>query len=229
MRPADFKMPTLRAEGHNVIQDRICHLTKSGSATSTFSFPSWDHPDIFGNSNPVKIEFCSGNGQWIAQRAAADPSANWVAVEMKFGRTRKIWAKIKNLELENLFVVNGEAEQASQLYFPKNSVHEIFINFPDPWPKRRHERHRLVKPAFVIAMAELLTENGTVTIVTDDASYSEWTLNIFKNSPLFVCNLPSPYYTTNWPDYGHSYFEALWREKGRTIRYHHFQKATNRA
>ncbi len=224
MKPSDHKVPIARTEGKTVIHDHICHFTKSINPTCRFEFPAWDHPDIFGNHNPIKIEFCSGNGQWIAQRAASDPTTNWVAVEMKLERTRKIWCKIKNLKLDNLFIINGEGEFASRNYLPKNSVQEIFINFPDPWPKRHHARHRLVKPSFVQAIAELLTDQGSVTIVTDDLSYSEWTLKIFKNSPDFICNLPFPHRTTEWPGYGDSYFDSLWREKGRTILYHHFHK-----
>ncbi len=224
MKPSDFKMPHLRTKGLSVINDRVCSLAKHVTPGFPFIFPEWNHPEIFGNSNPVKIEFCSGNGQWIAQRAVEDPSSNWVAVEMKYGRTRKIWSKIKNLELNNLFVVNGEGAAASQLYFPKNSVQEIYINFPDPWPKRHHERHRIVKTSFVKIMADLLNEKGTVTIVTDDTFYSEWTLKTFKDSPDFISCLPYPHSTTDWQDYGSSFFEALWREKGKTIIYHKFQK-----
>lgn len=235
MKPNNLQVPQLRIEGFSVIHDRVCYL-KSPSTTrtpnlpsdtalaDTFVFPNWKHPDVFGNGHPVKIEYCSGNGGWVAAKALEEPGVNWVAVEMKRGRTRKIWSKIKNYNLANLFIVNGEGEFATSIHFPKKSVDAIFINFPDPWPKRYHARHRLIKPSFVKGMAELLKENGTVTFVTDDESYSEWTLKIFKDSPHFISSLPAPHYTTEWLDYGNSYFETLWREKGRIIYYQHFTK-----
>ncbi|MBA3236930.1 MAG: tRNA (guanine(46)-N(7))-methyltransferase TrmB [Parachlamydiaceae bacterium] len=235
MKPNDLQIPQLRVQGFSVIKDRVCYL-KSPSKTTTsdastlttstdpFVFPDWKHQDLFGNNQPVKIEYCSGNGGWIAAKAIDEPGVNWVAVEMKRSRTRKIWAKIKNQNLANLFVVNGEGEFATAKHFPKQSVDAIFINFPDPWPKRYHARHRLVKPSFVKMMAELLKENGTVTVVTDDEGYSDWTLKIFKGSPHFVSSIPTPHYTTEWANYGNSYFETLWREQGRVIRYHHFTK-----
>lgn len=228
MKPNDLKVPLLRIEGFSVINDRVCYLKSPPASAEApvdpFVFPDWQHEDIFGNEQPVQIEFCSGNGGWVAAKAIEEPNVNWVAVEMKRGRTRKIWSKIKNHELNNLFIVNGEGEFATTSHFPKKSVDAIFINFPDPWPKRYHARHRLIKPSFVKGMAELLKMNGTITLVTDDEGYSDWTLKIFKGSSQFVSSLPAPHYVTEWPDYGNSYFEALWREQGRVIRYHHFTK-----
>lgn len=233
MKPSDFKIPEKRLQGKNVIHDRIVHLKKCGfipgrqeiiEKDETFEFPAWDHPEFFGNSNPIHLEYCSGNGAWIAERAAANPNINWVAVEIKLGRTRKIWSKIKNLKLDNLIVINGEGKLATEWYFPKKSVDSIYINFPDPWPKRHHAKNRIVNPSFVEALHKILKDNGEVTIVTDDPSFSEWTLKIFKNSSLFECSLPAPHYQTKWDNYGNSYFETLWREKGLTIRYHHFKK-----
>jgi tRNA (guanine-N7-)-methyltransferase len=223
--------PTLLRQKGNIIHDRVCQLKKisylNPLAQDDFAFPSWEHPEIFGNSQPVNIEYCSGNGAWIASKAISQPNINWVAVEMKFGRTRKIWSKIKKSNLQNLFIVNGEAEHATQSYFSHNSVNEIFINFPDPWPKRHHAKNRLIKPSFVQAMASLLKENGSVVFVTDDEAYSDWTLKIFQESPYFTSAFPHPHYVTEWPDYGNSYFEDLWREKGYTIRYHKFTKVAH--
>lgn len=232
MRPSDFIIPLQRLEGHHVINDRIVHLAKPkhcqaltiNSLKSSFIFPPWEHPDLFGNQNPVHIEYCSGNGAWIAERALSNPHINWVAVEIKLGRTRKIWSKIKNLQLDNLLVINGEGEFATETYFPKNSVSAIYINFPDPWPKRYHAKNRIIKPSFLKAIAGILKENGEITVVTDDVMFSEWTLKIFKNNSHFSCPILAPHYKTEWPNYGDSYFETLWREKGRTIRYHHFLK-----
>lgn len=233
MRPSDFIIPEKRLSGHSIIHDRAVLLKKDKSIQKeedqpeledSFLFPSWEHSDLFGNSHPVHVEYCSGNGTWIAARAAANPNINWVAVEIKLGRSRKIWSKIKNMNLKNLIVVNGEGKQATEKYFPKGSVGTIFINFPDPWPKRHHAKNRIVNPAFLEAMHAILKTNGEVIVVTDDAGFSDWTIMNFKNSQLFESAFEAPNYITEWPNYGDSYFDSLWREKGRTIRYHHFIK-----
>jgi tRNA (guanine-N7-)-methyltransferase len=232
MRPSDFKVPSKRLSGQHVIGDRIIHLAKLkhcqssiiAEAKNCFIFPSWEHSDLFGNQKPVHVEYCSGNGLWIAERALSNPHINWVAVEMRLDRTRKIWSKIKNFQIDNLIVVNGEGEFATQAYFPKNSVSAIYINFPDPWPKRCHAKNRIVKTSFLNAIAEILKENGEITVVTDDPIFSEWTLQTFNISPQFSSLIAAPHYKTEWPHYGDSFFDALWREKGCTIRYHHFLK-----
>lgn len=232
MRPSDYKTPEHRKLGKSVINDRIIHIPKPPAAVpgkapqaqDPFVFPGWEHPDLFGNDHPVKVEYCSGNGAWIAARALAHPEVNWVAVEMKLGRTRKIWSKIKNLNLKNLIVINGEGEYATVNFLPKNCVDAIFINFPDPWPKRHHAKNRIIKPSFVEAMAQLLKDNGEITVVTDDPGFSDWTLKIFKGNLRFTNRFSDPYYVAEWPNYGDSYFEALWRQQGKTIRYHNFQK-----
>lgn len=228
MRPSDYKAPEKR--GHNVIGDRVVHLPNADNVDGSeeaFTFPEWSHPDLFGNDNPVRVEYCSGNGAWIAERAQAHPDINWVAIEIKFGRTRKIWSKIKNLKLANLIVINGEGELATVHHLPKGSVDAIYINFPDPWPKRHHAKYRIIKPSFVEAMSKLLKEKGTITLVTDDPGFSDWTLKIFKGSTSFSSALPAPYYSTEWENYGNSYFKELWCGQGLSIRYHHFNKVDN--
>lgn len=232
MRPKDFKIPFKRLGGQHVFNDRIIHLAKLkysqasliAEAKNSFIFPDWEHPDFFGNQKPVYVEYCSGNGLWIAERARANPHINWVAVEMRLDRTKKIWSKIKNFQIDNLLVVNGEGEFATQAYFPKNSVSAIYINFPDPWPKRCHAKNRIIQPSFIKAMAEILKEKGEIIVVTDDAMFSEWTLETFRKSPQFSSSIAAPHYKTEWANYGDSFFDALWREKGCTIRYHHFLK-----
>lgn len=233
MKPSNFKIPAERLAGSHVIKDHIVHIVKPkhvypnikiNAENDAFIFPQWEHPDLFGNDQPVHVEYCSGNGAWIVARALANPHINWVAVELKLGRTRKIWSKIKNLNLTNLIVVNGEGEFVTEKYFPKNSVSAVYINFPDPWPKRHHARYRIIKPSFLQSLSTLLKSKGQIIVVTDDASFSEWTIKTFKIFPHFHCPIDHPYYYTEWPHYGDSFFDTLWREKGRTIRYHHFIK-----
>lgn len=222
MRPADLKLPDTGNECLIFHDDRLLRVPKV--IEKKFDFPSWQDPTLFGNENGVQIEYCSGNGGWIASKALANPEKNWVAIEMKMGRARKIWSKIKNLELANLFIIHGEGYKTTKELFPSASVQNIYINFPDPWPKRRHSKYRIIQPAFVAEMGRILLPGGTVTFVTDDDQYSEWTIDIFANSAIFSSDYPEPFYTLECPDYGTSYFEDLWRLQGKPVRYHHFRK-----
>lgn len=225
MRPADLIPPCSREERRILISDRVWYIpTVESKQDNLFVFPGWNHPDLFGNDNPVVIEYCSGNGDWIAKNAFDNPSINWVAVERKFDRVRKIWSKIKNHGLKNLVVICGEALRSTKLFFPDASVNDIYINFPDPWPKTRHAKNRLIQQEFLNELQRILKAGQVLTFVTDDPNYSEWTINAVHKHGGFTSTYPSPFYVSDESSYGSSYFDQLWRAKGRSIRYHRFIK-----
>lgn len=224
MKPADLKPPCPRADQRTIIHDRVWYIPRKFKLSDPFTFPGWEHPDLFGNDLPVVVEYCSGNGAWIADKALKNPNINWLAVEMKYERVKKIWSKIKNLQLKNLIVVCGEAFMATSQYFPDETVSDVYINFPDPWPKRRHGKNRLIQPAFADQLCRILKEGKSLTFVTDDVPYSEWLIEVMSDHPRFTSVYPTPYFSTDEAEYGSSYFEQLWKSKGRLIRYHCFQK-----
>jgi len=224
MKPKDLKPPFTWGNQYTTIQDQVFYTYEPYGKELAFTFPGW--PDIFQNDRPVKIEFCSGNGDWVAYQAQKDPLANWVAVEKLFGRVRKIWSKAKNHHLKNLLCVCGEALYTTKTFFPSNSVAEVYVNFPDPWPKKRHAKYRLIQEPFVNEMFRILDEGGKVTLVTDDELYSIQMIEAFLRHPGFHSCVPEPYFFTQCDDYGTSYFEVLWREKGKSIRYHQFKKGS---
>jgi len=207
------------------MEDRIFYVPSRCATYDDFAFPGWDHPTIFGNDNPVMIEYCSGNGAWVAEKAQQNPHLNWIAVEKKFERVRKIWSKIQNFGLKNLMAVCGEAFNATWRYLPAESFAGAFINFPDPWPKKRHAKHRLIHPAFVQEIWRVLKPHTTFTLVTDDPVYSACMVEEMGSHSGFSSLHPSPYYITDIPSYGSSFFEQLWREKGRTIHFHQYRKS----
>ncbi len=203
-----------------MIADGVFYVPPYLQDYEAFTFPGWRA--IFGNDNPVHVEHCSGNGLWIAERAMAHPEINWVAVEIRFDRVRKIWSKRHNHDLPNLFVVCGEGVTVSREFFPSNSLSAVYVNFPDPWPKDRHAKHRIIQQPFVVEAERTLLPEGEVILVTDDATYSEQMIQEMTVGERFESVYSSPFYQTERDDYGDSYFNTLWRSKGRTIRFHRF-------
>ncbi|MBB65567.1 MAG: tRNA (guanosine(46)-N7)-methyltransferase TrmB [Waddliaceae bacterium] len=224
MKPKDLKRPFTWEERKVLLEDHVLFVPEYYFEYESFSFPGWGAEEVFGNNQPVHVEYCSGNGLWILDRALAFPHLNWVAVEKRFDRVRKIWSKIKNHNLKNLFVVYGEAHCATKHYFPSESVAQAYLNFPDPWPKKRHEKHRIIHPEFVREVERVLHEQSTITLVTDHDSYSELMTESFLNERSFESDYPHPYYRTDVEDYGRSYFGDLWSRLGRTPRYMKFRK-----
>lgn len=227
MRPEHLKSPFTWKTRTILIKDRIWYVPdyyNHYEMYDEFVFPGWQHPDIFENSNPICIEYCSGNGAWIAEKAKANPHLNWVAVERKFIRVKKIWSKIQNMQLNNLFVICGEGYKVTNHYFPDQSFQEVYINFPDPWPKCRHAKNRIVQPKFVKEMSRVLKTGGIATLVTDDPDYSNEMIQVMGGESSFSSLYTDPFYRTQLENYGSSYFEDLWREQGKHIRYHQYSK-----
>lgn len=224
MKPEDLQSPFTWAERHVVVQDRVWYVPNQYEDFASFSFPGWEHSLFFDQEKPICLEYCSGNGAWIAAKAKEQPQYNWVAVELKFDRVRKIWSKIKNFELPNLLAVCGEGYRITQHYIPNASVFAVFINFPDPWPKKRHAKHRIVQASFIEQIHRILQPGGVLTMVTDDSSYSREMVDVLLQFSCFESLFPHPFYVTEYSSYGTSYFEDLWRQKGKQIHYHAFRK-----
>lgn len=224
MKPKDLKAPFAWNEREVMLNDRVLYVPDYLDDYASYTLPSWSDPAIFGNRQPVHVEYCSGNGAWIAEKALRHPEINWVAVERQFKRVKKIWSKLKNLNLTNLFVICGEGRRATAHYIRPETVAEVYVNFPDPWPKKRHAKNRIIQPQFVAEVLRILAVGGFMTLVTDDPVYSEEMLSVVRGQEGFAPLYADPGYATVLEGYGSSYFDALWREKGKTIRYHRYQK-----
>jgi tRNA (guanine-N7-)-methyltransferase len=220
----DLIIPYSWAERRPVLLDRCLYIPGFYDRHFEWERISWSDPRLFGNEQPVILEFCSGNGQWIGDRAKQNPERNWVAVEKRFDRARKIWLKIQREQIRNLYVVCGEAVVFARHYAPLHSASEVYVNFPDPWPKLRHAKHRLVRAEFLQEIECITNAQGKATFVTDDPDYKSWMLEEIAKCPAWSPLLTSPFYTTEQSDYGNSYFADLWKGKGRVIHYIPIQK-----
>lgn len=229
MKPKDLKCPLKWDDRRPLLHEGVLFVPPYYDRHDEWKKLPWDDTALFGNTHPVSLEYCSGNGDWIIEKAKMDPTRNWIAVEKRFDRVRKIWSKRHNHGVTNLLIVCGEALTFTKHYVFSASIQEMFINFPDPWPKRGHAKHRLIQPTFVEEMARVAQKDGSVCLVTDDEEYSRQMIREMRNSPHWQSHFPDPYYSSEWPAYGASFFDTLWREKGCTIRYHLFTKVSTRA
>lgn len=220
MKAEDLKIPFTFAERRAIIMNRLWYVPER-VPLDNFTFPGWSDETLFGSEKPIHIEYCSGNGAWILKRAAAHPDVNFLAVEQRFDRSRKIWVKLHNMNLNNLVVAWAEGHLLTKTFIPAQSVQEISVNFPDPWPKRKHEKNRIIQKQFLDEAARILKPDGTITVVTDDATYSQQIIAEFTAHTDFTNAFATPFIEPG-PDYGTSFFDELWRMKGKTIRLHRF-------
>ena len=222
MKAKDFTIPFSFAQRRPYFADQVFYVPVHYSEYNQFKLPSFF--ELFGNNNPVSIEYCSGNGDWVVAQAQSEPTKNWIAVEKRLDRVSKIWLKLKKLQLKNLFIVCGEAYTYTHHYVFTHSIDEVFIHFPDPWPKACHSKHRLLQGPFLDELSRVLVHDKGVTFVSDDLRYLNSTIDVFQSHPSFEPIHPAPYFVTEDSTYGGSWFENLWREKGRQIHSTHFVK-----
>ncbi len=219
---ADLRIPFSWEERRPVLLHKCLYLPSHYAGDAHLGPLSGADQNLFEQGQPLVVEYCSGNGQWVAEMAERESGFNWIAVEKDFERAKKIWRKAVRMNLGNLFVVCGEALEFTRLYLKEASLAGVWINFPDPWPKTRHAKHRLIQKEFVDELKRVLSPSAVLTVVTDDPAYC---LQISKEFSLWK-NLfdPAPY-ASDVEGYGTSYFHALWLEKQRTIRFHRFSHA----
>ncbi len=227
MKPKQLKAPFQWDDRRPHLGDRVLFVPHHYTKHAHFALPEFNVPELFGRDAPIYIEYCSGNGDWVVEKAIQFPQYNWVAVEKRFDRVRKIWSKLKNQHVSNLLVVSGEALSFTEHYLKGDCVAGCFINFPDPWPKGKHAKHRLFKPSFIQQLRRVLSNGAKLTIATDDEAWSDQICKAFFKEKGFQSAFPHPYFVTNWPNYGFSYFGHLWHEKGKTIHYLQFISGGN--
>ena len=146
---------------------------------------------IFPKAQPVEVELGSGDGSFLVEYAALHPEHNFIAVERLLGRIRKMDRKGLRLELTNLLGVRIESSYFLEYLLPPNSATALHVYFPDPWPKRKHRRHRLINERFPSLARQALAPGGMVYLRTDDENYFEQMLEVFAASPQFR-PMPTP-------------------------------------
>ena len=127
--------------------------------------------ELFAREAALEVELGAGDGSFLAQWAASNGECNFIGVERLLGRLRKLDRKGQRLGLANLRLIRIEAGYFLDYLLPKTSVTALHVYFPDPWPKRRHRRHRLINEHFTNSAARILVPGGMVYLRTDDADY----------------------------------------------------------
>lgn len=222
MKATDLKFPFSWEERRPLISDRVLYIPKYYDKHADWALPGWEDPQLFGRLAPLHIEYCAGNGGWIIDKALQHPEINWIAVEKRFERVRKIWSKIHNFQIKNLFVVCGEALTFTQHYIPTGSFDAAFVNFPDPWPKEKHAKNRLLQDPFFSELARACKPGAPATIVTDHFDYAKQVAESMHLHAKWKAAFPPPFYVNEWANYGSSYFGDLWKQMGLAIYYMQF-------
>lgn len=181
--------------------------------------------EVFGDAaeKPFEVDLGSGDGTFLVEMAARFPERNFLGVERLLGRVRKICRKAARRDLKNLKVLRLESAYTVEWLLPENSVSRLHLLFPDPWPKKKHHRRRLVNAEFLGGVAAALLPEGAFLFKTDDDDYFEAAREEVAGSGLFTGR--------EWLDSGEFYsetdFERQWRAEGKAIHRHHWTKVVH--
>ena len=151
-----------------------------------FQMAALDPPALFGRRAPLTLEIGCGMGETTAAIAAAHPDRDFLGVEVHGPGVGGLLARADALGLSNLRVIRHDAVEVVDAMVAPDSLAAIHVYFPDPWPKARHHKRRLLKPAFVHTLATRLAPDGYLHAATDWAPYAEEMLATLSAEPLLV-------------------------------------------
>ncbi len=128
---------------------------------------------LFGRDAPVVLEIGFGNGETLVEQAANDPDRNYLGVEVHDPGIGHCLLLIQERRIDNVRLIAHDAVDVLQRQIPGSSLARINLYFPDPWPKKRHHKRRLLQPEFLELAADKLAGGGELFIATDWANYAE--------------------------------------------------------
>lgn len=175
-----------------------------------------DFASIFGNCNPVTVEIGFGMGAATAVIAEEHPEINYIGIEVHKPGIGRLMGLIEEKHLANIRIIEHDALEALESVFEDGSVAAFHIFFPDPWPKKRHNKRRLITRPRTDLLAAKLKIGGYLYMVTDWEDYAQWALRELTATPHLTNKYDGYAKRQEWrPD---TKFETRGEKEGRQIR-----------
>ncbi len=147
---------------------------------------SLDFRSVFPNARQVVIEIGFGMGEATVEIAKSFPETGFLAVDVHQPGIGKLLAVIEEQEISNVRVMDEDAHLILKKMISDASLDGVHLFFPDPWPKTRHHKRRIVNENFIALIAKKLKSGGSIHMATDWVPYASWMMERFDRSPLFI-------------------------------------------
>ena len=167
--------------------------------------------ELFGNDHPIVLEIGSGKGRFLLSTAAERPDLNLIGVEKSLHYHRVIRDRMLKRGLTNIRLINHDGYLVLKDMIPDASIHEIHVYFPDPWPRKREQKRRIIRPQVLTEMRRVLVDGGLGVYVTDHQEYFEAAAPCVEAEFRSERHIPGP------GDPPRTNYEAKYREEGRPI------------
>jgi tRNA (guanine-N7-)-methyltransferase len=174
-------------------------------------FVRLDLGKVFGNDRPVVLEIGSGKGRFLIASAIEQPEVNFIGVEKSLHYHRVIGERVRKRHLTNVRLINHDAFLVVRDMLADASLSEIHIYFPDPWPRKRYQKRRIIRPEVLEQFRRVLVDGGSGIYVTDHREYFEAAAPLIEAAFRSERRIPQP------EDSPRTNYEAKYREEGRPI------------
>ena len=174
-------------------------------------FVRLDFESLFGNAHPVVLEIGSGKGRFLISTALERPDVNVIGIEKSLHYHRVIRDRVAKRKLANVRLVNHDAFPVLQKMVPDASIAEVHIYFPDPWPRPKEQKRRIIRPEVLAEIRRVLVKGGSGIYVTDHRQYFEKAAPLLEQWFRAERRIPGP------EDAPRTNYEAKYRAEGREI------------
>lgn len=187
---------------------------------------------VFEKQQPVQLELGCGKGSFVAQAALANPSTNFIAVDIKsdmLGVGRRNIVKLFEQagktadDIKNIALVAWNIEQIEKIISPEDKIQRIYINFCNPWPRGKHKKRRLTYPLKLMKYRDFLVDKGEIRFKTDDDQLFEESLEYFSQCGFKLTYITRDLHNSDFSDiYGENFMtehERMFSQEGIKIKY----------
>jgi len=172
---------------------------------------------IFGRVAPVVLEIGFGMGKSLLEMARSQPDVNFLGIEVHRPGVGNLFADLKEHQVNNVRVINHDAVEVLNFMIANESLSGFQLFFPDPWPKKRHHKRRIVKPEFIVLVVAKLKRGGYVHCATDWENYAEQMLSVLSENSALVNKAGDNQYSSRPDSRPETKFEARGKRLGHGV------------
>ena len=169
----------------------------------------------FTNNNPIRIEIGMGKGNFLIENAKRYPNINFIGIEKFDSVIVRAVEKLENLDLKNIKLIRMDALNINEIF--SRNIDILYLNFSDPWPKKRHQNRRLTSPVFLEKYDGIFKHKKNIIMKTDNRKLFEYSLMSFIDNGYKISNISLDLYKDDINDNIPTEYETKFAEKGAII------------
>ena len=172
--------------------------------------------EIFGNDHPIHVEVGSGKGAFVSGMAKANPEINYIGIDIQKSVLSYALDKVLATDVPNIKLLWVDGSDLTD-YFEDGEIDRLYLNFSDPWPKKRHEKRRLTYQSFLATYQQILPENGEIHFKTDNRGLFEYSLVSFSQYGMKLKGVWLDLHASDFEDNILTEYEQKFANKGQVI------------